>query len=679
MAETTQIATDAPDRASPVQEIRGARIHPVLLGGLLAALVAVALTAFFRAQFLGNTVNEAQQRDLIMHGMALADIVGGIEAADRSASAAKLDALAREWQSRFPDVGNIRVLRLSGAQLLASTNPGDAADKSLPRRLAREEKEIFDLAKELSAAVDTNRDEGVSRKRQVLLNAVDADTLVISLPYFTTAGGKVAGMLQLQKRAQPVATGSGAVSAMLAVAVVGLLGFAACAVLGPRNRPGARPWVLTGVVAVIFSLVFLVYASALVGSATELSTALTENLAAAYQTIKEAGAIIGGRYELAVGSDIANRWDVDAYQRPYAVIDADGNILPAASAELAASRASPFLRALWGNWVVGLGLLAFIGLGFGRRLRKTISEHREAYLYVAPAILGMLVLVFFPFFYGIALSFTEQTIFTINEPITEVWAGLQNYIAILGDVEVATQTEQGWVFNYSNFYWTLFITVCWTVFNVSIGLSVGMALALALNTKGLRFRSVYRVLLILPWAIPNYITALIWKGMFHPQFGVINQAIQMFGGSPVAWFDGVFSSFMTGLATNGWLSFPFMMVVVLGALQSISHDMYEAATVEGASRWQQFRHITLPSLKPTVIPAVIISVVWTFNMFNVIYLVSGGAPAGANEILITEAYKIAFEKYQIGYSASYSVVIFMILLIYGVFQSKMTKATEANA
>ena len=679
MAETTQIPTETLDRAAPGQEARRPRIHPVLLGGLLAALIAVALTTVFRAQFLENTVSEAQHRDLIMHGMVLADIVGGIEAADRKASVAKLDAAIREWQSRFPDVSNIRVLRLSGAQLLVSTNPGDAADQALPRRLVREEKETFDLMKELSAAVDTNRDEGISRKRQILLDGVGTDTLAISLPYFITEDGKVAGMVQLHKRLQPVSAGSGAVSAILVLAVVGLLGFAACAVLGPRGRPGAKPWVLTIVVAVIFSLVFLVYTRTLVVSATELSTALTENLAAAYQTIKEAGAIVGGRYELAVGSDIANRWDVDAYQRPYAVIDADANILPAASAELAASRTKPFLRGLWGNWALGLGLLAFVGLGFGRRLRETISEHREAYLYVTPAILGMLVLVFFPFFYGIALSFTNQTIFTINEPITEVWAGLQNYIAILGDVEVATQTEQGWVFNYSNFYWTLFITVCWTIFNVSIGLSVGMALALALNTKGLRFRSVYRVLLILPWAIPNYITALIWKGMFHPQFGVINQGIQMFGGSPVAWFDGVFSSFMTGLATNGWLSFPFMMVVVLGALQSISNDMYEAATVEGASRWQQFRHITLPSLKPTVIPAVIISVVWTFNMFNVIYLVSGGAPAGANEILITEAYKIAFEKYQIGYSASYSVVIFMILLIYGVFQSKMTKATEANA
>jgi len=121
-----------------------------------------------------------------------------------------------------------------------------------------------------------------------------------------------------------------------------------------------------------------------------------------------------------------------------------------------------------------------------------------------------------------------------------------------------------------------------------------------------------------------------------------------------------------------------MMVVILGGLQSISQDMYEAATIDGASKWQQFWQITLPSLKPTIIPAVIISVVWTFNMFNVIYLVSGGEPAGANEILITKAYKIAFEEYRYGYAAAYSVVIFLILMVYGVFQTRMTRATEAT-
>jgi arabinogalactan oligomer/maltooligosaccharide transport system permease protein len=251
-------------------------------------------------------------------------------------------------------------------------------------------------------------------------------------------------------------------------------------------------------------------------------------------------------------------------------------------------------------------------------------------------------------------------------------------VQILGDFDIVTQSAEGTVVNYQNFYWTLMMTVIWTVTNVTVGVTFGFMLAMALNTEGLRGKWIYRILLILPWAIPNYITALVWRGMFHPQFGVINQLLQMFGMAPVRWFDGVVSAFMTGLATNGWLSFPFMMVVILGALQSIPDDMYEAAEVEGATPLAAvLRSITLPLLRPTLVPAVILSVVWTFNMFNIIFLVTGGEPGGANEILITKAYKIAFEQYQYAYAAAYSTVIFIILLVYGYFQTRMTRATES--
>ena len=148
------------------------------------------------------------------------------------------------------------------------------------------------------------------------------------------------------------------------------------------------------------------------------------------------------------------------------------------------------------------------------------------------------------------------------------------------------------------------------------------------------------------------------------------------GRSAISWFDTPFRAFITVLSTNGWLSFPFMMVISLGALQSIPSDLYEAARVDGAGKLQQFRFITLPSIKPALVPAVILSVVWTFNMFNIIYLVSEGQPGGSTEILITEAYKIAFEQYRYGYAAAYSTVIFLILLVYGVWQNRVTRATE---
>ena len=119
---------------------------------------------------------------------------------------------------------------------------------------------------------------------------------------------------------------------------------------------------------------------------------------------------------------------------------------------------------------------------------------------------------------------------------------------------------------------------------MAIGVTLGLALALTLNTKGLALRPLYRVLLILPWAVPNYITALIWKGMFHRQFGAINRLLaDRRAVEPVAWFDASVHLVRGDVATNTWLGFPFMMVVALGALQSIPPELYEAARVDGAS------------------------------------------------------------------------------------------------
>jgi len=329
--------------------------------------------------------------------------------------------------------------------------------------------------------------------------------------------------------------------------------------------------------------------------------------------------------------------------------------------------------------ILALALLAFVGFGYAARTGAALAEYRIAYAYTLPALAAMLLLVFFPFFYGIALSFTNANIYNTDESIFQTWIGLQNYLEILSDVSVVQRTESGLVWDFTNFYWTLGFTIVWTITNVTIGVTLGLVLALILNTKGFAFRSIYRVLLILPWATPTYITALIWQGMFHRQFGVVNQIILIFGGTPIAWFDEPLTSYLAVLTTNGWLSFPFMMVISLGALQSIPADLYEAARVDGATRWQQFKAITLPSLRPALVPAVILSVVWTFNQFNVIYLVSAGQPAGATEILITKAYKLAFEDYRYGYAAAYSTVIFLILLAYGTWQNRVTKATEAIA
>ncbi|HZI14646.1 MAG TPA: sugar ABC transporter permease, partial [Myxococcus sp.] len=371
-------------------------------------------------------------------------------------------------------------------------------------------------------------------------------------------------------------------------------------------------------------------------------------------------------------------WDSDAFRRPLGLVTPAGEVNEAVVGARVAELQSGAVRAFGVMGALALALLLFVGMGGLAATVKTVTDNRDAYLYIAPAMLGMLVLVFFPFFYGITLSFTDSNLYNSGQSLTDIWVGLRNYAEILGDFNIAKRAQDGsLVFNYLNFYYTLFFTVVWTVTNVVIGVTVGLVLALMLNVQGLALRPVYRVLLILPWAMPNYITALIWKGMFHQQFGVINHVLRMFGGQGLAWFDTPVSAFATVLATNGWLSFPFMMVVSLGALTSIPGELYEAARVDGASRWQQFTAITLPALKPALVPAIILSVVWTFNQFNVIFLVSEGEPSNSTEILITQAYKFAFQRYRYGYAAAYSTVIFGILLLYSLVQNRMSRATEA--
>lgn len=289
-----------------------------------------------------------------------------------------------------------------------------------------------------------------------------------------------------------------------------------------------------------------------------------------------------------------------------------------------------------------------------------LNENRMAYTYVTPAVFATLALIFFPFIYGIVLSFFEVRRDEMN------FVGLSHF----GDILTTFAWEP------QNFYYTLIVTIFWTVANVTLHVSIGLGLAILLNQPFVRLLGAWRALLIIPWAIPNYITALIWRGMFNAQFGAINAFLSILGLPEVSWFRDFWPAFSANLTANTWLGFPFMMVVSLGALQSIPGELYDAAKVDGASNWQQFRHITVPLLKPALFPSIILGIIWTFNMFNIIYLVSGGAPANATDILVVSAYRFAFEKYQYGYAAAYSTIIFLILLSYTVLTNRYTKSSE---
>lgn len=309
--------------------------------------------------------------------------------------------------------------------------------------------------------------------------------------------------------------------------------------------------------------------------------------------------------------------------------------------------------------------------------RREARRSRKAYLYILPPLLGLVALTFYPVIFGFFLSFTDRM--GTQDPSFDL-IGLLNY---------------GRVFAQPDFVMVSVTTIVWTVVNVFFHVTIGLFLAVLLNRK-LRGRVVYRAALLLPWAVPSYITTLAWRGMFEtlPEQGLINGVLARFGlleplcGGPCAWLTATGSPLplLAVIVTNVWLGFPFMMMVFSGGLQGIAPELYEAADVDGLTAWQKFRHITFPLLKPTIVPASLLGFIWTFNMFNVIYLMTAGGPpvpgmrAGATDILITYVYNVGFlPPFEHGFAAAYSVVIFFMLLGFGLFYTKYTGALEAFA
>jgi arabinogalactan oligomer/maltooligosaccharide transport system permease protein len=285
---------------------------------------------------------------------------------------------------------------------------------------------------------------------------------------------------------------------------------------------------------------------------------------------------------------------------------------------------------------------------------------RFAYLLLLPAALVVAVVVFYPFIYNLILSFSNMSLLHLRD-----W----NLIG-------PRQYEK--VFAEPNLYTVFFKTIVWTVLNVTFHVGIGIFLALLLVNK-FRGRAIFRTLLILPWAVPPVVTALTWRGMFHYEYGAVNLILtKAFHQTPIQWLNDPIGTFAACIITNVWLGFPFMMVVALGALQSIPKELYEAADIDGASAWRKLWTITLPLIRPVMIPAITLGLVWTFNKLDIVWLVSnGGEPADSTHILVSFVYKAAFVLYRYGYAAALSMVIFVILLIFGLLFLKKTKAAEA--
>ena len=269
--------------------------------------------------------------------------------------------------------------------------------------------------------------------------------------------------------------------------------------------------------------------------------------------------------------------------------------------------------------------------------------NRLALWFLAPTAVVLLLVVAYPFIYNVGMSFTNWNMYHFRDPS---FNGLANYVKLFQEPE------------FKNIFLRTFL---WTGVNLVFHVTLGLGAALLLNQR-LPGRPLYRALLILPWAMPQYISALTWRGMFNLEYGAVNLLLAKFGIDAVPWLSGEWTAFAAATLTNIWLGFPFIMVVALGGLQSIPVELYEAARIDGAGPIRRFFSITLPMLRPVLTPAIVLGTIWTFNNLNVIWLVTKqGEPADKSHILVTFVYKAAFTYYRYGYAAAFSVFIFLTL------------------
>nr|MBO2471590.1 maltose ABC transporter permease MalF [Bacillota bacterium] len=261
-------------------------------------------------------------------------------------------------------------------------------------------------------------------------------------------------------------------------------------------------------------------------------------------------------------------------------------------------------------------------------------------------------------------------------PGFRVTVGFANYVRLLTNPAISGPF-------FKIFTWTF----VWAGASVLLTFTMGLGLALILNHPHMKLKGLYRSLLIIPYAVPGFIGALVWRGLFNTEFGQVNRIVQALFDTTIPWLQDPFWAKVAVLIVNLWLGYPYMMIVSLGALQSISPELYEAAYCDGAKPWQQFRYITLPLLMTSVAPLLISSFAFNFNNFTVIYLVTRGrppiagaiTPAGATDILISYTYRLAFEGGRgadYGLAAAVSMLIFIIVGTITWFNFRFTRALE---
>jgi len=292
--------------------------------------------------------------------------------------------------------------------------------------------------------------------------------------------------------------------------------------------------------------------------------------------------------------------------------------------------------------------LAPAGAPRARRRGRPLSQRLAPYLMMSPIAVAAAVVIVFPI-----IAVIVESLFDVNPSRHAgwLWKGVGNYVKILGDRELGP---------------VMFQSLIWTVGSVLLQFVVAFAAALLVR-GALRGRvwTWLRAIYVLPWATPIIVGAMSWRWLYQPQFGLINSVLDAVGlhGLATPWLADPHTALGAVMLTNVWRGFPFIMVMLLSGMAAIPEDIYEAARVDGATPRQQLFGLTLPLLRPVILLSTLMSLIWTFNNFGLIYVMTGGGPNGASDILTTYVYKNAFQRFDFGYASALSVFLFVVVAV----------------
>jgi multiple sugar transport system permease protein len=270
----------------------------------------------------------------------------------------------------------------------------------------------------------------------------------------------------------------------------------------------------------------------------------------------------------------------------------------------------------------------------------------NGYWFILPAVITLLLLVTYPLLYGVYISFFDTN-------LTTKWnfVGIKYYTQIFSNIEFLSR---------------LLLTLNYTAWVVAGHFLIGIGLALILNMK-LKGQTVFRVILILPWLFPEVVVGLLWKWLFNPLYGLFNAVLLNVGliKEPVSWLGNEKVAFAAVIIVSIWKGFPMVMMLILAGLQSISEDLYEAAKIDGCTRINAFRYVTLPGLLPVMVVTLILDTVWWFKHFTMIWILTQGGPGNATNVVSIDIFKQAFDFFVFGKASAMAIMVFFVCYLMG--------------